>query len=525
MITETRILILEDVITDAELVERELRRGNIAFTSQRVDTKEGFLKALCDFEPDIVLSDYKLPQFSGLEALQLLKGRKLQVPFILITGTLTEEIAVLCLREGVTDYILKANLARLPSAVESALKKSKTEKEKAEAIEALRQTQEQLLQSQKLEAVGQLAGGVAHDFNNLLTVIMGYSQLSLEQLPADNPVRQNLEEISKAGEMAASLTRQLLALSRKQVMQPTVLDLNSVVPSMEKMLKRTIGEDIEMSTILQPDLGNVNADPGQMEQVIMNLVINARDAMPDGGKLTIKTADIYLDETFARHHIGVTPGPHVMLTVRDTGSGIDGSTQKHIFEPFFTTKEIGKGTGLGLSTVYGIIKQSAGTIWVESQVGKGTTFKIYLPRVYEDAEEHKHSTRSNQVPYGNETILLVEDADLVRHLAKEVLENKGYRVQEATSGRDALRISEQNQGPIDLLLTDVVMPEMNGHELASRLSSVRPEMRVLYMSGYTSDEIVHHGVLEQGIDFIQKPFSPEVLTLKVQEVLSDQRTR
>jgi two-component system, cell cycle sensor histidine kinase and response regulator CckA len=523
MPTETRILILEDVVTDAELVERELRRANIAFTTQRVDTKKDFIKALTDFEPHIVLSDYKLPQFSGLEALQLLKEKEISVPFILITGALTEEIAVLCLREGVSDYILKANLVRLPSAVESALKKSETEKEKAEALEALRQSQEQLLQSQKLEAVGQLAGAVAHDFNNLLTAIMGFNQLSLDQLSAEDPLRRNLEEIRKASELAASLTRQLLALSRKQVMEPRILNLNSLVPGMERMLRRVVGENVEMSATLQPDLGNINADAGQMEQVIMNLVLNARDAMSAGGKLMVKTANTHLDESYARHNLGVVPGPHVMLAVSDTGIGIDEETREHIFEPFFTTKEIGKGTGLGLSTVYGIIKQSGGTISVDSEVGKGTTFTIYLPRVNQDAEEHKHPASSAQVPYGNETILLVEDADLVRHLAKEVLENNGYLVQEAASGKDALRIGEQNRDPIDLLLTDVVMPEMSGRELANRLSSLRPEMRVLYMSGYSNDAIVHHGVLDRNINFIQKPFSPEVLMLKVRDVLSDRR--
>jgi signal transduction histidine kinase len=522
---DTRILILEDVATDAKLIERELRKANVAFTSQRVETKEGFSKALVEFEPDIILSDYRLPQFSGLEALQLLKEKEIPVPFILITGTLTEEIAVLCLKEGVTDYILKSNLTRLPSAVESALKRGETEKEKAEALEALRQSQEQLLQSQKLEAVGQLAGGVAHDFNNLLTAIIGFSQLGLDQLAENDPLRRNLDEIKNASERAASLTRQLLAFSRKQVMQPQVLDLNSVVPDMEQMLRRMIGEDIELRTALQPDLGNVKADPSQMEQVIMNLVINARDAMPSGGKLTIETVNTDLDETYARHHVAVVSGAYVMLAVSDTGIGMDEETQNHIFEPFFTTKELGKGTGLGLSTVYGIVKQSGGTIWVYSEVGKGTTFKIYLPRVDERAEEYKNPVAAAQLPKGNETILLVEDADLVRRLAKEVLENNGYRVQEAATGTDALRIGEQTQEPIDLLLTDVVMSEMSGRELANRLTSLRPEMRVLYMSGYTDDAIVHHGVLDEGINFIQKPFSPYGLALKVREVLSDHRAR
>jgi signal transduction histidine kinase/ActR/RegA family two-component response regulator len=391
--------------------------------------------------------------------------------------------------------------------------------EKAEALNALRESQEQLLQSQKLEAVGQLAGGVAHDFNNLLTVIGGYSEMLLKGAAPEDPSRQKILEIRKAAERAASLTRQLLAFSRKQVLQPKVLDLNSVVPDMGKMLRRMIGEDIELRTVLQPDLGNVKADPGQMEQVVMNLVVNARDAMRSGGTLTIETANAYLDETYARHHVAVVPGPYVMLAVSDTGTGMDEVTQQRIFEPFFTTKTLGKGTGLGLSTVYGIVKQSGGSIWAYSEVGKGTIFKVYLPRVDERAEEYKHVATLTDLPKGTETILLAEDAEMVRNLAKEVLETSGYRVLEATTGKAALRIAHQNQEQIHLLLTDVVMPEMSGRELANQLVLLHPEMRVLYMSGYTEDTIVHHGVLEEGINFIQKPFGPDTLSLKVREVL------
>jgi len=382
-----------------------------------------------------------------------------------------------------------------------------------------RHLEARLHQSQKLEAVGQLAGGIAHDFNNLLTAIIGYSQLSLLRLPPDNPLRPNLEEIKKAADRAASLTRQLLAFSRKQVMQPRVFDLNVVIADLERMLGRMIAENIELRTRLQTKLGNVRADPGQIEQVIVNLAVNARDAMPFGGKLTIETANIYLDETYAQQHLAVTPGPYVLLAVSDTGMGMDAETQQHIFEPFFTTKEVGKGSGLGLSTVYGIVKQSGGNIWVYSETGKGTTVKIYLPRVDEVAEEYKRTVALTDLPPGNETILLVEDDEMVRRLTRDVLTTSGYLVLEAASGSAAQIICEHHKDVIHLLLTDVVMPEMSGREVVNRLLPLHPEMRVLYMSGYAENAIVHHGVLNGGINFIQKPFGPQVLALKVREVL------
>jgi signal transduction histidine kinase/CheY-like chemotaxis protein len=382
-----------------------------------------------------------------------------------------------------------------------------------------KQLEEQLLQSQKLEAVGLLAGGIAHDFNNLLTVITGYSQLSLRSLPSIDRLQSNLEEINKAGDRAASLTRQLLAFSRKQVLQLKVFDLNSVVSEMDRMLRRTIGEDIELRTTLSEGLGNVKADPGQMEQVIMNLVVNARDAMPAGGKLTIETKNDDLDETYARQHVAVVPGPYVMLAVSDTGVGMDEETLRHIFEPFFTTKSVEKGTGLGLSTVYGIIKQSGGNIWVYSEPGKGATFKLYLPRVDERAQDYRHPEESSESPRGNETILLVEDEPVVLKLAQEVLETLGYRVLAAATGDAALSLCDQSNETIHLMLSDVIMPQMSGRQVATRIQSLRPQMRILYMSGYADSAIVHHGVLEEGTWFIQKPFSPQALALKVREVL------
>lgn len=379
--------------------------------------------------------------------------------------------------------------------------------------------EEQFRQSQKMEAIGKLAGGIAHDFNNLLTVIKGYTQLSLYDLKKGDPIRENITVIQKAADRAADLTRQLLAFSRRQVMEIRVHDLNSLLKNMDKMLHRVIGEDIELVTILAEDLGRVKADPGQIEQAIMNLAVNARDAMPSGGKLTIETANVELDETYARNHVAVTPGRYVMLAVSDTGVGIPPEVKERIFEPFFTTKEVGKGTGLGLSTVYGIVKQSGGNIWVYSEPGQETTFKIYLPRVDEALTETKE-IREEEVLHGSETILVAEDEEGVRKLAVQILEKQGYRVLEVSEGSEAIRICKENEGPIHLLLTDVVMPGMSGRELADRLLSLHTEIKVLYMSGYPDNAIVHHGVLEKGMNYIQKPFTVEGLVRKVRQALN-----
>jgi len=383
--------------------------------------------------------------------------------------------------------------------------------------------EEQFRQAQKMEGVGRLAGGVAHDFNNLLTIINGYGELMLGRFESNDPMRGYLVEIMNAGNRAASLTRQLLAFSRQQVLAPRVLDLNLLVADVEKMLRRLIGEDIDLVMVQEPALGQVKADPGQLEQILMNLAINARDAMPEGGKLVIETANVELDDAYSRSHALVSPGRYVMLAVSDTGIGMDAGTQAHIFEPFFTTKEKDKGTGLGLATVYGIVKQSSGHIWVYSEPGRGTAFKIYLPR-FEEVEESVHApeARGHSVP-GTETILLVEDEEAVRSLAVRVLQDLGYQLLESTSPEDALEIAERHKEPIDLLLTDVVMPRMSGRKVAEHLALMRPGMKVLCMSGYTDDAIVRHGVLEAGVAFLQKPFTPAALARKVREVLDARR--
>lgn len=377
----------------------------------------------------------------------------------------------------------------------------------------------QFRQAQKMEAVGQLAGGVAHDFNNLMGVILGYSEMLEEEFDPSNPNRSKMEQIRKAAVRAAALTRQLLAFSRQQVLQPVVMDLNSTVASMNKMLCRLISEDIKLVTTLQPQLWCVKADPTQVEQVLMNLVVNARDAMPDGGVLTLETANVELDESYGRQHGGATPGPYVMLAVSDTGVGMDTKTQAHIFEPFFTTKEVGKGTGLGLSTVYGIVKQSGGYIWVYSEPGHGSTFKIYLPRVEEEVAATREEQPTSVVPKGSEAVLLVEDSAPLLELASDFLKACGYEVLVCETPPDAIRIAEEHEGPIPLLITDVVMPEMSGRSLAEKLTALRPSIRVLYMSGYTDDTILRYGAMDPGQAFLQKPFTMKDLAAKVRELL------
>ncbi len=382
-----------------------------------------------------------------------------------------------------------------------------------------RQLEEQFRQAQKMEAVGTLAGGVAHDFNNLLTIINGYSDLLLSGLKPGDPMRDLLAEIHKAGERAGSLTRQLLMFSRQQVVEPKVLDLNAVVADTQKMLRRLIGEDVVLTASLDPSVAPVKADPGQLQQVLMNLSVNARDAMPQGGRLAIETRNATLDENYARTHPRVRPGEYVLLAVSDTGTGMDPQTKLRIFEPFFTTKGAGKGTGLGLAVVHGVVTQSEGHIEVHSEAGKGTTFKIYLPAVKERLSTGRSSHGLHPLPRGSEAVLLVEDEDAVRALARHVLTSCGYTILEARDGREALRFAEQHPGRIDLVVSDVVMPYLGGRQLVERLAALRPGVRVLFLSGYTDDAVVRHGVREAEYAFLQKPFTPTALARKVREVL------
>jgi len=509
-----RVLMVEDSDADAVLIRRELMRLAPPPEVDHVRNEAGLVAALSNgARPDVILCDHNIPGFGGAQALELAHRRLPDVPFILVTGSLDEETAVAYLKSGAADYILKDRLARLGPAVLEALERTRER-------ETLKRLEEQLLQSQKMEAVGQLAGGVAHDFNNILTAISGYADILAEDL-ADNPRQlEDIEEIRKAARRAAALTRQLLAFSRKQVLEPRIINLNDVVLNLDKMLRSLMSESIELKAVLAPDLMATRADLNQLEQVIMNLAINARDAMPEGGSLTIETANVTLDQQYAARHVSVAPGDYVMVAVSDTGCGMDEKTKARIFEPFFTTKPAGRGTGLGLSTVYGIVKQTGGNIWLYSEPKKGTTFKIYLPAVNALPEDIGKPAPLEPAQSGGGTVLLVEDDDQLRRLTHRALATQGYAVLEADRGGTALDIARRHKGPIDLLLTDVVMPDTNGRKLADMLRASRPGLRVLFMSGYPDGAIANHGMLESGAAYLAKPFTTEAIVRKVREVLA-----
>ncbi|HMX94217.1 MAG TPA: response regulator [Elusimicrobiota bacterium] len=632
-----RVLIVEDRPEDRELIEHELTKGKVAFESRATERRDEYLAALKEFKPDVVISDFALPQFDALEALSILRHYQPDIPFLLVTGAQSEEVAVECMKRGADDYILKSTLKRLPSAVLNALKKRETEHQKEKAEEDLRaqeeqyrliaehtrdliylldakgqftylspsfqktlgyapeeligkkafsllhpddktaarkafqealesrtgrtvpyrckmktgawvlfesvvswafddkgvpnkavivsrdiderkRLEEQVRQAQKMEAVGRLAGGVAHDFNNLLTAITGYSDLLLRSLDRMDPRRADVEEIKETAARAATLTQQLLAFSRRQITQPTVLDLNHVVSNLEKMLRRLIGEDIQLRTVLTPHIHRVRADLGQIEQIVINLGVNSRDAMPEGGKLVIETAnrEIQAGEEATGD---IPPGHYAVLSVTDTGCGMDPKTLNHLFEPFFTTKEKGHGTGLGLSTVYGIVQQSGGHIRVKSALGEGTTFWIYLPRVEDVVAPADKSSETDEFFKGNETVLLAEDDRTVRTLAVRILRQSGYRVLEASSGEEALRLLEESTTAIDLLVTDVVMNGISGPELAKRVNQKLPGVKILYLSGYMESDMRNDILKGVASSFLGKPFRPRDLVQRVRETL------
>ena len=643
MKTPLHILHLEDDPNDAAIIQSTLTAGGVACAIIRVENRRDFLAALEGGGFDLVLSDFSLPTFDGLAAVEILRVSWPDLPVILVSGTLGEERAIDALKNGVTDYVMKARLTRLVPAVlramqeveqrgairriEVALRESEqrlriifnestigialvgtdgcpvltnaafqkmlgyTDEElrrmpftavthpedcakdlelyqqvllgaregyqlekrylrkdgrlvwarlsvsvvressghvkfaiaMVEDVTERRNLETQIIEAQKMEVIGQLAGGVAHDFNNILAVIIGYSDLIMAELEPDGSVGKYVEEIRHASDRAVGLTRQLLVFSRKQTVQPVVLDLNEVVQDMEKMLRRLIDENIALTIVPGKDTGRVKADPGYIGQVLMNLVVNARDAMPNGGKLTITTGNVTLDEAHTNQHPGAIPGEYVLLSVTDTGMGMTEEVKAHLFEAFFTTKVAGKGTGLGLATCQTIIQQCVGHISVASELGKGATFKIYFPRVDQPLASDTRLFQAGPVPRGTETLLVVEDDPSVRHLARGVLEAQGYTVLSASNGQDGLHVAQQHQGPpIQLVVTDVIMPLMSGKVMAEWLKTTYPGLKILFTSGYTDDAISHHGVLEAGTQFLGKPYTPATLARKVRAMLDDQ---
>jgi signal transduction histidine kinase len=515
MNTPLNVLIVEDSQNDADLALTELRHGGFAPKWKRVETEPDFLAEIKK-SPDIILSDYSMPQFNGLRAAELLQASGLNIPFILISGTVGEDVAVEAMKKGATDYLLKDRLTRLAPAVRRAMQEVE---ERAER----KQLEAQLIQAQKMEVVGHLASGVAHDFNNILAVIMGYSDLILSELEPDSPLRKYTDEIRHASERAAGLTRQLLVFSRKQTVQSVVLNLNDVIKDLDKMLRRLIDENITLTILPGKNTGRIKADSGHIGQVLMNLVVNARDAMSNGGQLTIATGNVTFGENDAHICAGMMPGNYVVLSITDTGTGMTDEVKKRLFEAFFTTKPAGKGTGLGLATCQTIVQQSGGHIEVQSKLGQGTTFKIYFPQVEQAVARQAKPVETILPSRGTETLLLVEDDPSVRHLACSILEGQGYTVLRANNGQDALHVAQNHKGlPIRLVVTDVIMPVMSGKVMAEWLKATYPDLKILFTSGYTDDAIAQHGVLEAGVAFLSKPYSPATLASKVRAMLDNQ---
>jgi two-component system cell cycle sensor histidine kinase/response regulator CckA len=639
-----RVLIIEDVPMDAELVEYELGRARIPFQARRVDTRELFLAELRAFEPDVILSDYTLPRFDGMAALELARSHAPATPFLIVTGSINEETAVGAMKAGAADYLLKSNLARIGPAIEGALARVRARNEKTRAEDALRESEaryrdlfdnasdlvcatdregrflyvnrawhegtgysdtelaalrfgdlvhpeskaryteviaralagetlthveltlmprsdvpivvegnlsgarqadgsvtlrgiyrdvterkrvdEQLRRAERMQAAGRLAGGMAHEVNNMMTGVIGFAEFLLRGLAPEDPRRSEVQEIIRAGSRAADVTRQLLAFTRQQLMHPEVLAINDVVLGLERMLRHSLGENHELELRLGTSLREVRADRGQLEQVLINLILNARDALPARGRVTIATSAAELDEAYAEGHgdVGIPAGAYVLLSVSDTGCGMDPEVQAKIFEPFFTTKPVGQGTGLGLSTVYGIVKQSGGFIWCYSEPRLGSTFKVYLPVLRAASPPAPPAARPAAPRGGSETLLVVEDEDVVRAMACRGLREHGYTVLEARNGAEAMAMIEGNPAAIDLVVSDVVMPEVGGRELAARLALLEPALPVLYMSGYTGEDVVQRGLMDAGAPFQQKPFTSDGLARAVRELL-DSRVR
>ena len=511
-----RILHLEDDPYDAELVQSTLEAAGITSTTTCVHNRDDFVTALENGAIDLILSDFSLPAFDGLSAVAIAQAGWPDLPVILVSGSLGEELAIDSLKNGATDYVLKQRLSRLGPAVRRAMTEVGTRAER-------QRLETQLIEAQKREVLGQLAGGVAHDFNNILSVIIGYIDLLADELDPVSPLKRYAEEVRQASDRAVGLTRQLLLFSSQETVEPVVLDLNDVVNDVDKMLRRLIDENIELTVVPGQRTGRIRADIGYVGQVLMNMVVNARDAMPNGGKLTIAIYNVTLDENYTQTHTGAVPGEYVMLSVSDTGTGMSEEVQARLFEAFFTTKPKGKGTGLGLSTCYNIVQQSGGHIGVYSELGKGTTFKVYFPRVEQALNTKSSFIQTGPLPRGTETLLVVEDDPAVRHLARGVLENQGYEVLLAANGQEGLHMARNHLGsPIRLVITDVIMPVMGGRVMVEWLKTTDPDLKILFTSGYTDDALAQHGVMEAGIEFLAKPYTPAALARKVRELVDSE---
>jgi two-component system cell cycle sensor histidine kinase/response regulator CckA len=511
-----RVLMIEDSEDDAALVIRELQRGDYDVQLERVDEASALESAFEKQNWDLIISDFSMPHFSGTDALKLLRSKGCEKPFIFVSGTIGEETAVAALRDGAQDYLMKTNLKRLVPAVQRALREAKDRNHR-------KQMEQQVQQLQKFEAIGKLAGGIAHDFNNVIGAILGYAEMGCQDAQPGTVFLDRFQKIRDQANWAGRLTSQLLAFARRQMLQPRKTDLNTLVVEAMSLLRRVIGEQIEVRVVAGPDLHVALVDPAQIEQVLMNLCLNARDAMPQGGRLIIETQNMEIDREFCRVHPYARQGNFILLSVSDTGIGMDTATADHIFEPFFTTKEMGKGTGLGLATVYGVVKQHEGFIHLYSEPGRGTTFRVYLP-ASSGAAEPLQPKRDEQVPKGTETILLAEDNEGLREAAKEMLEKLGYRVIPATNGAEAVQIFSKNPGEFDLIILDVVMPKVSGPAAFSLMTALRPDLRIAFSTGYTAEAASLNSMIDQGACILQKPYSLKSLGQMVRAILDRPRT-
>jgi two-component system cell cycle sensor histidine kinase/response regulator CckA len=516
METPLRVLMIEDSEDDAALLLRELRRGGYDVVSERVDLPDTLNFALDAKTWDLVVSDFSMPHFSGMDALRLLRATGSELPFIFVSGTMGEETAVAALQDGAQDFLVKTNLKRLVPAVQRALREAEERRQR-------KLMEQQVQQLRKFEAIGKLAGGIAHDFNNVIGAIMGWAEMGCEEATPGTSLHDRFQKIRGQSLWAARLTSQLLAFARRQVLQPRNINLSALAVEGVALLRRVIGEQIEVRVLTAPDLRVTLADPTQIEQVLMNLCLNARDAMPDGGQLIIETQNVEIDEAYCRVHPYARQGSYVLLAVSDTGVGMDAATTERVFEPFFTTKEVGKGTGLGLATVYGVVKQHGGFIHLYSELGKGTTFRIYLPAT-SGAPEPREPKTDECTPKGTETILLAEDNEGLREAAHEMLQRLGYRVILASNGAEAIELFKANSRQIDLVILDIVMPHLSGPAAYSQMAAIQPDLRAVFATGYTAETASLNSTLEKGVPILQKPYSMKNLGQIVRGTLDRARS-